>query len=160
MKTIKAWTGRSLAGGFTLGRSRSRRGFTLIELLVVILILAILAALIVPRVVGKTSDAKIAAAKADLATISSALQNFRLDCDRYPTTEEGLSALSTAPSSGATGWKGPYLQKPVENDPWVHPYVYQYPGPNGNDSYLVESYGSDGAPGGEGDAADIIEGSN
>jgi general secretion pathway protein G len=132
-----------------------RRGFTLIELLVVILILAILAALIVPRVVGKTSDAKIAAAKTDLSTLSSALANFRLDCDRYPTTEEGLNALRVAPS-GVTNWKGPYLEKDVPNDPWQNPYQYQAPGPNGS-GYQIESYGSDGAQGGEGDAADIVE---
>jgi general secretion pathway protein G len=148
MKTLDTWT------------TRSRRGFTLIELLVVILILAILAALIVPRVVGKSTDAKIAAAKADLATLSSSLQNFRLDNDRYPTSEEGLAALSNPPASGATNWKGPYIQKPITVDPWGHDYVYQCPGNNGNDSFQVESYGSDGTPGGEGDAADIIDGSN
>ncbi len=160
MNTVTNWATKDRASSFAPGRRNRRLGFTLIELLVVILILAILAALIVPRVVGKTGDAKIAAAKSDLATISSALQNFRLDNDRYPTTEEGLAALSTQPASGATNWKGPYLTKPVTVDPWQNPYQYQYPGSSGNDSYLLESYGSDGAPGGEGDAADIVDGSN
>ncbi len=159
MNTVQTWATQKGASSITLGRRNRRLGFTLIELLVVILILAILAALIVPRVVGKTGDAKIAAAKSDLATISSALQNFRLDNDRYPSTEEGLAALTTQPASGANNWKGPYLQKPVGLDPWQNQYVYTYPGANGNDSYTLESYGSDGAPGGEGDAADIIEGS-
>ncbi len=138
----------------TLQRShRSRRAFTLIEMLVVILILAILAALIIPRLVGRTSDAKIAKAKSDIATLSSLLQQYRLDSDRYPTTEEGLNALRVRPSS-ARGWKGPYTTKDISLDPWNNPYVYQSPGPDGQD-FLVTCYGADGAPGGEGDAADI-----
>ncbi len=132
---------------------RSRRAFTLIEMLVVILILAILAALIIPRLVGRTSDAKIAKAKSDIATLSSLLQQYRLDSDRYPTTEEGLNALRVRPSS-ARGWKGPYTTKDISLDPWNNPYVYQSPGPDGQD-FLITCYGSDGAPGGEGDAADI-----
>lgn len=133
-----------------------RRGFTLIELLVVILIIAILAALIVPKVIGKTDDAKVAAAKADLSTLANALQNFRIDCDRYPTTAEGLQALRTPPS-GATGWKGPYITKDIPADPWKNAYNYEFPGPDGSDSFLLESYGADGAPGGDGTAADIVE---
>jgi general secretion pathway protein G len=133
--------------------NRLRRAFTLIEMLVVILILSILAALIIPRLLGRTSDAKIAAAKSDIATLSSALQQFRLDNDRFPTTEEGLEALRVQPSD-ATHWKGPYIEKDVPTDPWHNPYVYQSPGPDGQD-FLITSYGSDGAPGGDGDAADI-----
>ena len=133
--------------------SGSQRAFTLIEMLVVILILAILAALIIPRLVGRTSDAKIAKAKSDIATLSSLLQQYRLDSDRYPTTEEGLMALRVRPSS-ARGWKGPYTTKDIPLDPWNAPYVYQSPGPDGQD-YLVTCYGADSAPGGEGDAADI-----
>ncbi|MGI4791544.1 MAG: type II secretion system major pseudopilin GspG [Janthinobacterium lividum] len=132
---------------------RSRRAFTLIEMLVVILILAILAALIIPRLIGRTSDAKIAKAKSDIATVSSLLQQYRLDSDRYPTTEEGLNALRVKPSS-AKNWKGPYTTKDIPLDPWGSPYVYQAPGPDGQD-FLVTSYGADNAPGGEGDAADI-----
>ena len=157
MKTLQTWAAGNRNGSFASGRRNRRFGFTLIELLVVILILAILAALIVPRVVGKTGDAKVAAAKSDIATLQGALQTFRLDNDRYPTTEEGLPALTTQPASGAPNWKGPYLTKAVGLDPWQHDYVYQCPGANGSDSYTVESYGSDGAPGGEGEAADIIE---
>ena len=133
--------------------NRSRRAFTLIEMLVVILILSILAALIIPRLVGRTSDAKIAKTKSDIATISSLLQQYRLDNDKYPTTEEGLDALRTQPSD-APHWKGPYTEKDISLDGWGNPYVYQAPGPDGQD-FLVTSYGSDGAPGGDGDAADI-----
>ena len=132
---------------------RSLRAFTLIEMLVVILILSILAALIIPRLVGRTSDAKIAKAKSDIATLSSLLQQYRLDNDKYPTTEEGLDALRTQPSD-APHWKGPYTEKDISLDPWGNAYVYQAPGPDGQD-FLITSYGSDGAPGGEGDAADI-----
>ncbi|MBV9852672.1 MAG: type II secretion system major pseudopilin GspG [Armatimonadetes bacterium] len=132
---------------------RARRAFTLIELLVVILILSILAALIIPRLVGRTSDAKIAKARSDIATISSLLQQYRMDNDRYPTTEQGLAALRVRPPD-APNWKGPYTTKDVPLDPWGNPYVYQTPGPDGQD-FLITSYGADGAPGGDGDAADI-----
>ena len=94
--------------------------FTLIEMLVVILILAILAALIIPRLVGRTSDAKIAKAKSDIATLSSLLQQYRLDNDRYPTTEEGLNALRVRPSS-APNWKGPYTTKDIPTGPLGQP---------------------------------------
>jgi general secretion pathway protein G len=132
---------------------RRRRAFTLIELLVVILILAILAALIVPRIVGRTSDAKIAKAKSDIATLSSLLQQYRLDNDKFPTTEQGLNALRVQPGD-APNWRGPYTSKNLPADPWGNEYVYEAPGPDGQD-FLIISYGSDGAPGGEGDAADI-----
>lgn len=140
----------------------SRRAFTLIEMLVVILILSILAALIIPRLISRTDDAKIARAKSDIATLSSLLQQYRLDCGQYPTTEEGLNALVVQPSD-ATGWKGPYLgnggSKPVTTDPWGNPYVYQSPGPDGED-FLITSYGSDRQPGGTGTAADITSDDN
>lgn len=141
-------------------KSRSqRRGFTLIELMVVILILAILAALIVPKVMGRQGQAKIAAAQSDEATLASCLHQFRLDCDRYPTTEEGLNALITAPAGLENKAKEPYLTKStVPNDPWGNPYVYQSPGANGaSDSFTISSYGSDGQQGGTGDAADIVD---
>lgn len=132
---------------------RNRRGFTLIELLVVILILAILAALIVPRIFGRTSDAKIAKAKSDIATLSGLLQQYRVDNDAFPTTEQGLNALRTKPAD-APNWRGPYTTKALPKDPWAHDYNYECPGPNDLD-YLITCYGSDGAPGGEGDAADL-----
>lgn len=135
--------------------SRRRSAFTLIELLVVILILAILAALIVPRVVGRTSDAKRAKAASDIASLGKALSQFRLDCDRYPTTEEGLDALRTQPGE-VRGWRGPYIEKAIPPDPWGNPYIYEYPGST-DDSYFLISYGADGAPGGEGDNADVGE---
>lgn len=135
-------------------RNPNRRGFTLIELLVVILILAILAALIVPRVVNRTGDAKRAKAATDIATLTAALSQFRLDCDRHPSTEEGLDALRNQPAD-VQNWRGPYIQKALPPDPWGQPYVYEYPGVGGDDTFTLISYGADMAPGGEGDAADI-----
>lgn len=137
-------------------RTRSL-GFTLIELLVVILILAVLAALIVPRVVNRASDAKRVKAASDIATLSNLLQQFRLDNDRYPTAEEGLDALRSQPAD-LTTWRGPYTTKPLPTDPWGNEYIYEFPGANGEDSFVLLSYGSDGQPEGEGDAADVTEG--
>jgi general secretion pathway protein G len=130
-----------------------KRAFTLIEMLVVVLILAILAALIVPRVVNRTGDAKRAKAASDVSVLSGLLSQYRVDNDNFPTTEEGLSALRVAPS-GANNWRGPYTQKEIPTDPWGNDYVYESPGPNDQD-FVIVSYGSDGAPGGDGDAADI-----
>ena len=132
---------------------RAGAAFTLIELMVVILILAILAALIVPRVVGRTGDAKRAKAASDIATMSSLLQQYRIDNDRFPTTEDGLNALRVQPSD-ARNWRGPYTSKAIPVDPWGNEYAYESPGPEDQD-FLITSYGEDGAPGGEGDASDI-----
>jgi general secretion pathway protein G len=137
-------------------KQKTRRGFTLIELLVVILILAILAAIIVPRVVNRAGDAKRAKAVTDIANLSAALQTYRLDNDSYPTTEEGLQALRQAPS-GAQNWRGPYIEK-LSPDPWGYSYIYEYPGPDGEDSFLIMSYGKDGQPEGEGENADVTQG--
>ncbi len=140
-------------------RSTSKsHAFTLIELLVVILILAILAALVVPRVVGRTAEAKRAKAKADIATLSSLLQQYRVDNDAFPTTEEGLGALVSQPSS-APNWKGPYTSKAIPRDPWASDYVYEAPGPN-NEDFIIVSYGADRAEGGDGDNADITSSDN
>ena len=103
--------------------NRRKKAFTLIELLVVILILAILAALIVPRVVNKTSDAKRSKAASDISSLHTALNSFRLDCDRFPTSEEGLTALRSQPAD-VPGWRGPYLDKPLPPDPWGNEYYY------------------------------------
>jgi len=133
-------------------RNRLKRAFTLIELMVVVLILAVLAALVVPKIVGAGDKAKYQAAQSEMATIQGMLQHFHLDCGRYPTTEEGLAALRTAPS-GLEGKWGPdaYASKDVANDPWGNPYNYEQ---NGN-SYTLTSYAQDGVEGGEGYAADL-----
>lgn len=134
---------------------KKNKAFTLIELMVVILILAILAALIVPKVIGRAGDARVAKAKADISEIHRMLEQFRLDTDRYPTTQEGLQALVTQPNN-VKNWK--QLTDKITTDPWQNPYVYEYPGAAGKDSFNLESYGKDGVAGGEGEDADIIDG--
>jgi general secretion pathway protein G len=137
--------------------ARRLRGFTLIEIMVVITILGILAALIVPRVVGRTDDAKIAASKQDIASIMQALKLYRLDNGRYPSTDQGLQALITRPATEPvpSNWKaGGYLERSsVPKDPWGHPYQYLSPGTKGEID--VFSLGADQQPGGEGPDADI-----
>lgn len=132
---------------------RGERGFTLIELLVVMVILGLLAAIVGPNLFGKVGKGKQSAAKAQIETLATALDGFRLDTGRYPTTSEGLNALVTNP--GIEGWSGPYLRqgKAVPNDPWGKPYQFQSPGSHGE--YDLFSLGLDGAPGGEGENKDV-----
>jgi general secretion pathway protein G len=127
---------------------------------IALIVIAILAAmLIVPNIIKRDGSARVAKTKSDLAKLRDAIDKFRIDCDRYPTPREGFSVLQIAPKD-VKGWKGPYLQDPLTPDPWGNPYVYKAPGPSGEDSYLIESYGSDGKPGGDGDAADMVDGSD
>jgi general secretion pathway protein G len=132
--------------------ARRERGFTLIELLVVVVILGLLAGLVGPRLFGHVGKSKQAAAQAQIELFGAALDNYRLDVGQYPATEAGLKALQTNP--GAEGWDGPYLRKEIPDDPWRHAYVYRAPGEHGD--YDLMSYGADGAPGGEGENADVV----
>lgn len=136
--------------------NRRNRAFTLIELVVVILILGVLAALIVPTVLGRADEAKAARAVTDINTLSGALKMFYLHCDRYPTTEEGLAALRSGPAD-ATGWKGPYLDKDVPLDPWENEYSYVCPGANGERSFTLSSNGPDKTPSTDDDITDTRE---
>jgi general secretion pathway protein G len=134
---------------------RGQRGFTLLEVMVVMVILGILAALIVPKIVSRPDEARIIAAKQDIATLMQALKLYHLDNGRYPTTEQGLQALVVKPTSDPipANWKaGGYLEH-LPNDPWGHPYQYLNPGVHGEID--VFSLGADGQPGGEGNDADI-----
>jgi general secretion pathway protein G len=128
--------------------------FTLVEIMVVVVILGILAATIIPYVMGTPGEAKISAAKSDVAALESAVERFYVHMDRYPTAEEGLAALVAAPAGADSKWRGPYI-KQLRNDPWGNPYQYSFPGTHHPTSFDVWSRGSDGADGGEGDAADI-----
>jgi len=134
-------------------RRNLEKGFTLFEILVVIIIIGLLAALVGPRLFGKVSSARQKAAKAQIELFGTALDTFRLDTGRYPTTEEGLKALREKPS-GVERWEGPYLPKEIPVDPWDKPYVYKSPGQHGD--YDLISYGLDGAEGGEGENLDIV----
>src|SRR5262245_1274628 len=127
-------------------------GFSLIELLVVMVIIGLLAALVAPRFIRQEEKAKLKAARAQIELLGTALDTFRLDVGRYPTSQEGLEALRRQPG-GVERWDGPYLKKEVPMDPWGKPYVYRSPGDHG--AYDLLSYGADGAPGGEGDNHDV-----
>ena len=134
---------------------RTRSGFTLIEIMVVVVILAILAALIVPKVMSRPDEARVIAAQQDVAAILQALKLYRLDNLRYPTTEQGLAALVARPTVAPVppNWKaGGYLER-LPKDPWGNPYQYLNPGVRGEID--VFSLGADGAPGGEGFDADV-----
>ena len=132
----------------------ARAGFTLIEIMVVVVILGVLAATIIPQFIGTASEAKVNAAKANIAELESALERFQIHLDRYPTTEEGLKALVQAPNGEEQRWRGPYV-KMLRNDPWGVPYQYRSPGMRHPTSFDIWSRGSDKADGGEAEQADI-----
>jgi len=127
--------------------ARPSRGFTLVELLLVLVILAVLAAIVVPKFTKRSEQARIAAATTDIASFGTALDMFELDVGRYPSSDEGLKALVEQPSN-AKEWKGPYLKRTIGNDPWGHPYIYRAPGAHNANGYDLYSYGPDGAEGG------------
>jgi len=131
------------------------RGFTLLEIMVVVVILGILAALVAPQIMGRIDDAAIAKAKQDIRAYETALNLFRLDNFKYPTTEQGLRALVERPSdSTIRNWKqGGYIDS-MRNDPWGNEYQYVYPGTHGKEFDLY-TFGADGQEGGEGINADI-----
>ena len=134
-------------------RQRRQGGFTLVEIMVVVVIIGILGALVVPKLLGRTGESRVTAARVDIATLMSALKMYKLDNQRYPTTEQGLQALVQKPTSGpaANGWKG-YIDK-LPKDPWGNPYQYLSPGVHGEID--VYSLGADGQPGGTGEDADV-----
>lgn len=130
----------------------SQRGFTLLELLVVMVIIGLLAGYVGPRFFSQIGKSEVKAARAQIDALEKALDQFRLDNGRYPTTEEGLKALVERPST-TSKWSGPYLKKAVPLDPWERPYIYKAPGEHGE--YDLSSLGKDGQAGGTDEAADI-----
>lgn len=128
-------------------------GFTLIEVMVVIVILGIMAALVVPNLVGRQDQAQVTAARSDIAAIGNALDLYRLDNNAYPSTEQGLEALVEKPSGfpEPRNWRSPYLRKKLPKDPWGNPYQYL----STDQGFELFSYGADGQEGGEGTSADI-----
>lgn len=137
-------------------RLSRQNGFTLIELLIVMVILGLLASLVGPRLFGQVDASKIKTARAQIEMIGAALDTYRLDISRYPTSEQGIAVLWEKPADGdvAQRWRGPYLKKKVDKDPWGNAYVYKAPGGASRD-YDLSSLGADGREGGSGDDADI-----
>jgi general secretion pathway protein G len=138
-------------------RNRARGGFTLIEILVVVAVLAVLAALVAPNVFGHLGTAKDAAARSQMEMLGAALDAYRLDNGRYPTTAQGLDGLMAEPTiePRPRNWRGPYLRRSVPLDPWGFAYVFVSPGQANPNGYDLLTYGGDGMPGGEGEDADI-----
>jgi general secretion pathway protein G len=128
------------------------KGFTLVELIVVVIIIGLLAGLVLPQFIRQEEKAKLKTTRAQIELFGTALDTFRLDVGRYPSSDEGLQALRQKPG-GLERWDGPYLKKELPLDPWSKPYVYRSPGEHG--PYEIVSYGADGTPGGEGDNRDI-----
>ena len=149
--------------GMKLGRRRIvkprggaalKAGYSLLEILIVLAIIALIAALVGPRLFAQLDHAKVTTARVQVKSLETALQTMELDIGRYPTEGEGLNLLVQADRKSVAGWNGPYLASGVPMDPWGHPYVYVVPGTHKNDFDLM-SYGKDGRPGGTGENADI-----
>ncbi len=128
-------------------RNQRRSGFTLVEMLLVLVILATLAAVVIPKFAGRTQQAKITAAQTQIANLETSLDSFEIDNGFYPNSSDGLTALVTQPNN-AQDWKGPYMKKGVPTDPWGNAYVYTYPGKNNQNGYDLMSMGPDGKAGG------------
>ena len=131
---------------------RPQSGFTLLELLVVLVVLGLLAGIVAPKYFAQLGRSEVKVAKAQIEGLSKALDLYRLEVGHYPSTEQGLQALVTAPTDEPR-WTGPYLQKKIPQDPWGHNYNYRYPGENSE--YDLLSLGKDGQPGGEGENAEV-----
>lgn len=140
----------------TVHEPRSAQGFTLLEMLVVLVIIGLIASLVGPRLFSRVDSSKVQVAETQARLLRGAIETFRLEVGRLPTTQEGLSVLYTAPSDDRSRarWRGPYLDERVPADPWGNPYQYAIPGRDGL-PFAIYSYGADGKAGGEGNDADV-----
>ena len=130
----------------TIWTKRRRRGFTLIELLLVLVILAVLAALVVPKFTNRSQQARETAVKTEISILQTQLDAFEIDTGRFPTAGEGLGALLQQPA-GVQSWRGPYLERGKPKDPWGNEYVYRYPGQKNTSGFALYSLGADGREG-------------
>ncbi|HWR58632.1 MAG TPA: type II secretion system major pseudopilin GspG [Thermodesulfovibrionales bacterium] len=157
MKDEKLWNSMIPDSGFRIPDFQRVRGFTLLEIIVVVFILSLLAAIVAPKIIGRTDDARITEARVQIRNFETALKLFKLDSGFYPDSQQGLEALIEKPSTGRVPQKyrdGGYLeQKKIPPDPWSNPYIYVSPGLHGD--FDILSYGADGKEGGEGKDADI-----
>lgn len=126
-----------------IDRVQTHRAFSLIELLLVLVILAVLAAVVVPKFTNRSEQARITAAKTDISSLETALDAFEVDNGRFPTGDEGLRALIESPAN-LSNWRGPYIKRGIPNDPWGNPYIYRHPGMRNTNGYDLYSTGPDG----------------
>ena len=133
-------------------------GVTLIEMMVVVTIIALFAALVLPKMLTQGDKARVTSAKAQINAYMTALGGYKLDTGTFPTTEQGLTALRVKPAE-ANQWNGPYMPQDIPKDPWGHDYVYKYPGDHGDEPDIL-CYGADGQPAGDGMNADIVSWKN
>jgi len=136
---------------------QSRRAFTLIELLLVLVILASLAGIVLPKLTGRSEQAKITTARTQISQFEVALDAFEIDMARYPTNVEGMRALVEKPTSDSEAWKQPYLRRGIPKDPWGNEYLYRYPGQYNQEGYDLSSYGPDRKLGGDDDITNWSE---
>lgn len=140
---------------------RRSAGFSILELLLVLVILGILAGIVGVRFAGQSGKAKVTAAKTQLENLKTALTRYNIDVTEFPTTQQGLEALTKQPSGVEdTAWDGPYLEEKIENDPWGNPWQYVCPGTHNNNDYDLYSYGPDGKQGGDDDIMNWSEDDN
>lgn len=138
-------------------RRRTEKGFSLIEIMAVLILIGLAASVVVPQYLRSVEKGKVKLARTQIATLKTVLNEYRLENGAYPSTEQGLAALyekPTVPPVPET-WDGPYIEEPVQHDPWNHPYVYRCPGEHNKQGYDLLSYGADGVEGGTGPDADI-----
>lgn len=135
-------------------KRKQEAGVTLIEMLVVVVIIALFAAIVAPRMFKQSDKARVVAAHAQINSFMTALGAYKLDTGIFPSTDEGLQALRVRPNNLAQ-WQGPYLPQEIPVDPWGRPYAYKYPGDHGDEPDVI-CYGADGQPGGDGINADIV----